>query len=154
MEFRRREVYTDPTVDEVNIVPSESYAEPGKIVTFTLPENAEPDTVKITSYGKDVEFTSDGNGNYSFVMPDGAVMLHADKKEVTVVYGDIDGDGTVTVTDALQVLQASVGKVTFDDNQRLAADVNGDGEISVTDALLVLQKSVQKIEKFPVEEKL
>ena len=149
-----REVYTDPTVDEVNIVPSESYAEPGKIVTFTLPENAEPDTVKITAYGKDVEFTSDGNGNYSFVMPDGAVMLHADKKEVTVVYGDIDGDGTVTVTDALQVLQASVGKVTFDDNQRLAADVNGDGEISVTDALLVLQKSVQKIEKFPVEEKL
>ena len=64
---------------------------------------------------------------------------------------DIDGDNDITATDALLILQASVGKVVFTENQKLAGDVNGDGELSAPDALLVLQYSVKKITKFPVE---
>ena len=67
-------------------------------------------------------------------------------------YGDINEDGSVTVTDALLTLQAAVGKVDFSDEQILWADVDGKDGVTVTDALLVLQRSVRKIEKFPVEQ--
>ena len=68
-----------------------------------------------------------------------------------VLYGDTDGSGDISVTDALLALQGSVGKIGLTDDQAAAADVDGDGKITVTDALLILQKSVGKIDKFPVE---
>ena len=72
-----------------------------------------------------------------------------DKK--AAVYGDADGDGQVTVTDALLVLQKSVKKIEFSQDAEALCDVNGDGEITVTDSLLILQKAVKKIDKFDVE---
>ena len=68
-----------------------------------------------------------------------------------MLYGDTDGSGDISVTDALLALQGSVGKIGLTDDQAAAADVDGDGKITVTDALLILQKSVGKIDKFPVE---
>ena len=66
--------------------------------------------------------------------------------------GDADGDGTVSVTDALLTLQAAVFKISFDEAQTLSADVNADGEISVNDALLIIQYAVNKIALFPCED--
>ena len=63
--------------------------------------------------------------------------------------GDTDGDGEITVTDALLTLQGSVGKITLSPEAQGRADVDGDGKITVTDALLILQRAVKKIEKFP-----
>ena len=65
--------------------------------------------------------------------------------------GDADGDGEITVTDALLTLQGSVGKITLSPEAQGRADVDGDGKITVTDALLILQRAVKKIEKFPAE---
>ena len=62
-----------------------------------------------------------------------------------VVYGDVNGDGEVTVTDALMVLQHSVGKITLDETVLKNADVDGEEGIAVTDALAILQASVNKI---------
>ena len=67
-----------------------------------------------------------------------------------VVYGDVNGDGEVTVDDALVVLQGAVGKVELTDAQKLAGDVDGEAGISVSDALVVLQKAVGKIESLPI----
>ena len=61
------------------------------------------------------------------------------------VYGDVDGDGKITVTDALMVLQHSVGKITLDETVLKNADVDGEEGITVTDALAILQASVDKI---------
>ena len=61
------------------------------------------------------------------------------------VYGDVNGDGEVTVTDALMVLQHSVGKITLDETVLKNADVDGEEGITVTDALAILQASVDKI---------
>ncbi len=68
-----------------------------------------------------------------------------------VTYGDVDGNGKVEATDALEVLKNVVGKVKFTDEQLLAADVNGDKKADAADALMILQKVVGKIDKFPVE---
>lgn len=70
---------------------------------------------------------------------------------VTVVYGDLNGDGRVAVQDAIVSLRISVGIVTPTDAQKKAGDVNGDGKLNLTDTLLILQRAVGKITKFPVE---
>ncbi len=58
--------------------------------------------------------------------------------------GDVDGNGTVDSTDARLALQAAVGKVTFNEKQKIAADQNGDGKVDSTDARKILQKAVKK----------
>ncbi|MBQ6819378.1 MAG: carbohydrate-binding protein [Clostridia bacterium] len=71
---------------------------------------------------------------------------------VTVTYGDVDGNGKVEATDALEVLKSVVGKVTLTDEQLVKADTDGNSKIEATDALNILKKVVGKIDKFPVEE--
>ena len=66
-------------------------------------------------------------------------------------YGDVNGDEELSATDALAILHAIVGKITFTEGQEIAADVDGNGEISSIDALLILQLIVGKFDKFPVE---
>lgn len=58
----------------------------------------------------------------------------------TALPGDIDGDGKVTVADALAALRVAAKLATFDDEALFAlADVDGDGEITVSDALRILR---------------
>ena len=71
-------------------------------------------------------------------------------KNPAVVYGDVTGEGDVTVDDALVVLQGAVGKIELNDAQKLAGDVDGEAGIGVSDALAVLQKAVGKVETLPL----
>ena len=58
-------------------------------------------------------------------------------------YGDVDGNGKVTVQDALQVLKHVVGleQIQGELNEALA-DLDGDGDITVLDALEILKTVV------------
>ena len=67
-------------------------------------------------------------------------------------YGDANGDGNVDAKDALLVLQVTVGKRTFNEQQALIAEVDGDGVVGAKDALQILRFVVNKIDKFPVEQ--
>ncbi len=60
--------------------------------------------------------------------------------------GDVDGDGEVTVADALLALRASMGLVELNDEQQAAANVDGDEEITVADALMILRASMGLLE--------
>lgn len=53
--------------------------------------------------------------------------------------GDIDSNGKVTSSDAMLVLQYSVGQKTLTTAQFTAADINGDKKVNSTDALLILR---------------
>lgn len=68
-----------------------------------------------------------------------------------VSYGDLNGDGEITVADALRVYQFINGSVELTDGQAAAADVNGDGEITAADALLVYRYVSGAITSFPVD---
>lgn len=70
---------------------------------------------------------------------------------VAIVWGDVNGDGTVNYMDAYLIMRYSVGLITADSLDLAAADVNGDGSINYMDAYLVMRKSVGLIDKFPVE---
>jgi hypothetical protein len=55
----------------------------------------------------------------------------------SVVKGDINGDGTVTLADAIMASQAVVGMNPA--GIRLGAEVNGDGKIGIQEAIYILQ---------------
>jgi hypothetical protein len=65
--------------------------------------------------------------------------------------GNVNGDGEISVLDAMLVAQRIVGDITDADLNVAAADVNGDGEISVLDAMLIAQFIVGDIDEFPIE---
>ena len=52
----------------------------------------------------------------------------------TGIYGDVNGDGVVNITDALYVAQYLEGTRILTPCQLIAADVDGDGIITATDA--------------------
>ena len=57
--------------------------------------------------------------------------------DVSVIYGDADGDGEVTANDAAVILQSIAGHdVTIDS---VAAEVDADGEVTANDAATILQ---------------
>ena len=68
-----------------------------------------------------------------------------------VVYGDINGDGSVNMIDASGILQFVNGAAELSQSQQAAADVSGDGSVNVTDVSLVLQYINGKITAFPAE---
>jgi len=65
-------------------------------------------------------------------------------------FGDIDGDGFITETDANLIADHVVGKLILGSEQLQRADVNGDGEVYVTDAMLIAQYAKGVINTFPV----
>jgi len=48
--------------------------------------------------------------------------------------GDVNGDGKVTIMDAVKIARAVIGLETLTDAQKAAADFNGDGRVTIMDA--------------------
>ncbi|MBR3844094.1 MAG: hypothetical protein IKM39_01145, partial [Clostridia bacterium] len=59
--------------------------------------------------------------------------------------GDLNGDGSISALDALQILQYAVGKREFTTQESNLADVNKDQAINASDALMVLKIAVHKM---------
>jgi len=53
--------------------------------------------------------------------------------------GDVDGDGNITVLDALKLLRAIYDESLLTQEEFLRADINGDGTLSAVEALRILQ---------------
>lgn len=73
--------------------------------------------------------------------------IHFVEPEVKIK-GDIDGDGKINSSDALQILKHSVGSELLTEENFKCADVDSDGVVNSSDALLVLQYAVGKITEF------
>ena len=62
------------------------------------------------------------------------------------VTGDIDGSGTIDVTDLTEVSLALLGDRDLTDEQQKAADVDGDGSLSLADLAKLRQYLSKKID--------
>lgn len=105
-----------------------------------------------------VEITEDMvTGFDSAVLGEQTVTITYGEKEAeftvkVIRYGDVNGDGEITATDALLALQAATNKVTLTGISLEAADVDGTEGIIATDALQILQFVTKKISSFSVEQ--
>ena len=88
-----------------------------------------------------------GQSGYDSVYGNGRADVMAAFGVVT--YGDVNGDASINITDAVLVLKyitdPSLGI------NILVADVNGDSDINITDAVLILKHITSPGEPFPVE---
>lgn len=82
------------------------------------------------------------DGWHVFMLSDGKTTLVYAFKIEHSVKGDLDGDGEVTVSDALRALRMAAQLIDSDE----AADVDGDGEVTVADALAMLRVAVGLVE--------
>jgi hypothetical protein len=71
---------------------------------------------------------------------------------MSVLYGDVSGNGTINAYDASLAAQYGVGLITLDADKIIAADVSGNGTVNAYDASLIAQKGVGLIDTFPVEQ--
>ncbi len=70
-----------------------------------------------------------------------------------ILYGDVDGDGKVEVTDATLIQFAIAKKATLDEDQLIRANVDDDSELRILDATYIQMKVAKIIDKFPIETK-
>ncbi|MBQ7061006.1 MAG: choice-of-anchor J domain-containing protein [Clostridia bacterium] len=66
--------------------------------------------------------------------------------------GDVDGNGTVNVADAILMLRYSMGLIEFDEGMLARGDVYGDGSYNVPAAILIMRHAMGLIDHFPAEE--
>ena len=72
-----------------------------------------------------------------FALP-GDGYVYADAPFVN--YGDVTGDGEITLADAIFLLRYANGQSTGSSFDTAAADLDGDNAVTVRDCLLLLQK--------------
>ena len=58
--------------------------------------------------------------------------------ERPLAMGDVDGDGDVTVSDAMAIMDHLAGTSKLDEDALRRADVNGDGKVSYLDAMRIM----------------
>ncbi len=59
-----------------------------------------------------------------------------------IMFGDVTGDGKITVGDVIVILRYIVGLEKLDEEQKVRADISGSGNITVQDAIMILRKIV------------
>ena len=60
------------------------------------------------------------------------------------MFGDVNFDGNVDITDATLIQKASIDLVKFSETQNKLADYNGDGRVSVLDTTAIQRMIASK----------
>lgn len=71
---------------------------------------------------------------------------------VGILYGDVNGDGTVDVSDAMLLLQYCNEQIMLTPRQLEVCDVDGNGTVSLRDAGLLIQYVNGLIDRLPADE--
>ena len=94
----------------------------------------EQEYVRVMKNGEAVALDSlIGTGMEVQLVVDGQVIMVL----IAIVTGDVNGDGSITVTDMLQIKSQLLNKSKIEGVYALAADTNKDGNISITDFMQV-----------------
>ena len=105
----------------------------GDILSFTFKIKEAPPEAVDSILSLEIGYLSDVDGALlPSAVTNGTVTVtpHPD-----IVIGDIDGDGAVTMADAMILFDYLSGVRTLTDEQKLAADVDGDGAVTMADAM-------------------
>lgn len=70
---------------------------------------------------------------------------------IEFMYGDVNADGKINSSDALDVLKEAAKMREFNEKEFKAANVDGNDDTNATDALYILKYAARIIDRFPVE---
>jgi len=65
------------------------------------------------------------------------------------MYGDVNNDGQIIISDAMFIAQYTVNERTFNKYELIAADVNNDGNVTILDSLYIAQYTVNDFKNAP-----
>ncbi|MCR5635672.1 MAG: dockerin type I repeat-containing protein [Clostridiales bacterium] len=70
-----------------------------------------------------------------------------------LIYGDVTGDGKVTMDDVVMIQKEIAKLVTFNETQMKLGDTDGNEQVTMADVVLIQQYIAKLTEHFPVEAK-
>jgi hypothetical protein len=65
-----------------------------------------------------------------------------------LIPGDVDGDGGVTMLDALMIIRSSMNLIELDETAAACGDADGNGVVDMQDSLLILRRAMGIITSF------
>lgn len=116
--------------------------------------NDKHQTYNLTFQGNKTIYTADAN--YETYDNDKEAYMHNGswskyQTPIGLVYGDLSGDGKVTLNDGVYLMRYLLGKYELSDDSKKWGDVNDDGKITLADGVYVQRFLLGTITKFPVE---
>ena len=120
----------------------------GKSLTLKVNGNATLSETNLTM--KESEWitytlTLEGQGEISITFTpakrfflDDVKVISEEVEEEEPVPGDVDGDGVITMADAIDLINIVLGKADEDDYDVEAADLDEDGELTITDITMLI----------------
>ena len=117
--------------------------------------NDKRQTYNLTFQGNNTVYTADQaeekyDNDKSAYMHNGQWSKYTPPVDNNVVYGDVSGDGSVKLVDAVLILKYMVGLVDFSEKQRICGDVTGDGNVTLSDAIVIQKHLVGLVETLPI----
>ena len=90
------------------------------------------------------KYVKDGsvNGGYDTCALDNVRFTNSGETPPEGIPGDVDGNGSVTVSDAIMALRCAMGIMTLTPEQFARADMDGSGTVTVSDAIMILRKAM------------
>jgi hypothetical protein len=128
-------IVTDTEQSEITTTTEETTETTTTTTTTTVDPIVEPTTTRTTTTIPTTETTETES-----------------KAEVIegAVYGDVNSDGEVAVSDVVVLNKYIVKSAELSDYQKILADVNLDNKIDASDALSILQKLVMMVDSLPI----
>lgn len=96
--------------------------------------------------------TTDATGNSTGIATSGTATETTVSVDASILYGDINLDGRVDITDAVLLNKAAAGAVKLSDQALLNADCNADKELGNNDAIILLKFLVSLVKSLPSAE--
>lgn len=118
--------------------------------TFSVNDEVELAVAAVMDDWSHFVFTAPEDGEYSFVWNfnkdtnssggfDGVLIDEVAYSGDVDILGDVDGDGLVTMADAVIAARHAMGIITLSDEAFALADMDGDGFVTMLDAVLIMR---------------
>ena len=126
----------------------ELYTELGATVTDLVDTNLQPQITytKNNTSVPAIDTTRAGTYTVHYNVSDkaGNQADEVTRMVMVLIFGDGNGDGVLSPTDALMVYQVVAGKISLTAEQKQALDMNGDGKVDGADAQLIMKAYLGK----------
>ena len=93
------------------------------------------------------QYYDPSTNNCAYVRNISCSAAYEEPPEPAIGSGDVNGDGSVDISDALLAMRCAMGIITLTTEQYAEADVNGDGSVDISDALIIMRKAMGLIDK-------